>query len=190
MQQKESGSNDYDIIHMDAFTGDGIPTHLLTREAMEIYLRRLAENGVILFHVSNRYYELRPMIKATSAGLNLYGAINIPATKDELKYYQNASWCVVLARNPARLQPLVDRGWVRLGKDDGLGGSAPWTDDYINILVPLIENVKWHMARYGTKIFDPHTRPRRLTLCNHLTILKTPPPSGTSKRFLFKCQTL
>ncbi len=149
MQKSDGADHDYDIIHMDAFTGDGIPTHLLTREAMEIYLSRLAQDGVILFHVSNRYYELRPVIKSTSAQLNLYGAINIPATRDKLKHYQNASWCVALARNPARLQPLVNRGWVRLGKDDGLNGSASWTDDYINILAPLGENIRYHLAQYN-----------------------------------------
>ena len=148
MQKVENDKTDYDIIHMDAFTGDGIPAHLLTREAMEIYLSRLAENGVILFHVSNRYYELRPVIKSTAAGLNLYGAINVPATSDKLKYYQNAAWCVALARNPARLQPLINRGWISLGKDDGLNGSAPWTDDYINILAPLLENLRYHWAKY------------------------------------------
>ncbi len=123
-----------------------------TKEAIEIYLSRLAENGVILFHVSNRYYELRPVIKTTSAGLNLYGAINIPATSDKLKYYQNVTWCVALARNPERLQPLVNKGWARLGKDDGLSASAQWTDDYINIIAPLIENLKHHW-----KIYNPFT---------------------------------
>jgi hypothetical protein len=108
---------------------------------------------VILFHVSNRYYELRPVIKSTSMELNLYGAINVPATRDKLKYYQNASWCVALARNPARLQPLVNRGWVRLGKDDGLNGSASWTDDYINILAPLVENIRYHLAKYNMDLF-------------------------------------
>jgi hypothetical protein len=149
MQKAANYDTEYDIIHMDAFTGDGIPTHLLTREAIEIYLSRLAENGVILFHVSNRYYELRPVIKSTSVGLNLYGAINVPVTRDKLKYYQNASWCVALSRSPERLQPLVDRGWVRLGKDDGLNGSAPWTDDYINILAPLVENLRYHWSEYN-----------------------------------------
>jgi hypothetical protein len=156
IQKSDAAGHDYDIIHMDAFTGDGIPTHLLTREAMEIYLSRLADDGVILFHVSNRYYELRPVIKSTSAELNLYGAINVPATRDKLEYYQNASWCVALARNPARLQPLVNRGWVRLGKDDGLNGSASWTDDYINILAPLVENIRYHLANYKMDLFKSH----------------------------------
>jgi len=155
MQKTDNDKTDYDIIHMDAFTGDGIPTHLLTREAMEIYLSRLADNGVLLFHVSNRYYELRPVIKSTSAGLNLYGAINIPATRDKLKYYENATWCVALAKNPERLQSLVNRGWIRLGKNDGLNGTAPWTDDYINILAPLIENLKYHWDRLDIRKLNP-----------------------------------
>jgi hypothetical protein len=148
MQRLENGAARYDIIHMDAFTGDGIPTHLLTREAMEIYLSRLAENGVILFHISNRYYELRPVIKSTSSSLKLAGVINVPPTSDKLKTHENATWCVVLARNPERLQPLLARGWKLLGKDDGLNEAAPWSDDYINILAPLIENLKANISQY------------------------------------------
>jgi hypothetical protein len=148
MQQEAKERTKYDIIHMDAFTGDGIPTHLLTREAIEIYLSRLAKNGVILFHISNRYYELRPVIKATSSGLNLAGAINIPPTRDKLKAYENATWCVVLAKHPERLQPLLNRGWKLLGKDDGMNMNAPWSDDYINILEPLIENLKAQLSAY------------------------------------------
>ena len=150
MQRLDTGVARHDIIHMDAFTGDGIPTHLLTREAMEIYLSRLAENGVILFHISNRYYELRPVIKSTSSRLKLAGVINVPPTSDKLKTHENATWCVVLARNPKRLQPLLSRGWKLLGKDDGLNEAAPWSDDYINILAPLIENLKANISQYRT----------------------------------------
>ncbi len=150
MQRLDNGAARYDIIHMDAFTGDGIPTHLLTREAMEIYLSRLAENGVILFHISNRYYELRPVIKSTSRSLKLAGVINVPPTSDKLKTHENATWCVVLARNPERLQPLLSRGWKLLGKDDGLNETAPWSDDYINILAPLIENLKANISQFRT----------------------------------------
>ena len=150
MQRLDSEVARYDIIHMDAFTGDGIPTHLLTREAMEIYLSLLAENGVILFHISNRYYELRPVIKSTSSSLKLAGVINVPPTSDKLKTHENATWCVVLARNPERLQPLLSRGWKLFGKDDGFNEAAPWSDDYINILAPLIENLKANISQYRT----------------------------------------
>ena len=156
MQGGKSEGRDYDIIHMDAFTGDGIPTHLLTREAIEIYLSRLAKGGVILFHVSNRYYELRPVVKATALELGLHGAINIPPTRDKLETYQSSVWCVALARDPKDLQPLLKLGWVRFGKDDGLSDMAPWSDDYINILAPLRENLtkQWESFRIDTW-FDP-----------------------------------
>ena len=127
----------YDIITIDAFTGDGIPTHLLTREAMEDYLSHLTRNGIILFHISNRYYDLRSVIKSTSAQLKLFGAMNIRLPQTLLQPYALSSQCVVLARNPERLKPLLARGWIAFGEGDGLDESTPWTDDYINLLAPL-----------------------------------------------------
>ena len=142
LQNSDRPEPPYDIIHMDAFTGDGIPTHLLTREAVRVYLERLSGNGVILFHVSNRYYELRPVIKAIAAELGLAGAVNVPTPKTELKANQSATWCVVLARNPDRLAALVRKGWIPFGPGDGLREVTPWTDDYINILLPLRDGMR------------------------------------------------
>ena len=90
------GSRTYDVILVDAFTGDGIPTHLLTREAIKIYADRLAKDGLILFHISNRYYELRPVIKAAAMDMNLCGAINVPLKNDKLKPYEVPTTCLVL----------------------------------------------------------------------------------------------
>jgi hypothetical protein len=59
--------------------------------------------------VSNRYYELRPIIKALATELGLTGAINVPTPKTELKANQSATWCVVLARDPGRLDGLIKR---------------------------------------------------------------------------------
>jgi len=132
----------YDIIHIDAFTGDGIPTHLLTKEAMGIYLSKLSEDGIILFHISNRFYDLRPLIKSTSATLQLCGVTNPFVSRDKLKKYQNATICVALARNMTRLQPLINRGWVMFAESDGLSKVKPWTDDYMSIFLPLIETIK------------------------------------------------
>jgi len=142
MQKLDRQEPPYDIIHMDAFTGDGIPTHLLTREAVQIYLERLKGDGVILFHVSNRYYELRPIIKALASELGLTGAINVPTPKTELKANQSATWCVVLARDPGRLDGLIKKGWLPLGPGDGLKDVTPWTDDYINIMLPLRDGIR------------------------------------------------
>jgi hypothetical protein len=142
LQNRESEGVRYDIILVDAFTGDGIPTHLLTREAIKIYADRLAKDGLILFHISNRYYELRPVIKAAAMDMNLCGAINVPLKNDKLKPYEVPTTCLVLARNPESLQSLSGLGWVMLGKEDGLVNMAYWTDDYINILAPLMEKIR------------------------------------------------
>ncbi len=142
MKRDEIEGTKYDIIHMDAFTGDGIPTHLLTKEAIEIYLNRLNNDGFILFHVSNRYYELRPVIKATTKLMKLHAVTNIPVERKYLKSYQLPSRCVVLANNLESLKPLLDRGWLMLDDDDRFNTVTAWTDDYINILAPLVENIR------------------------------------------------
>jgi spermidine synthase len=136
------GESKYDVITIDAFTGDGIPIHLLTKEAIEIYLSRLADDGIVLFHISNRFYNLRPLIKSTAAALNLSGAMNPVADKAKLERFQMASTYVAIARNTARLQALIGRGWVMFGERDGLSKVKPWTDDYMSILLPLIEGMK------------------------------------------------
>ena len=109
---------------------------------MEVYLNRLAENGIILFHISNDFYNLRSVIKSTSRALNLFGAMNPIVGRERLKKYENTSNCVAVARNPMRLRPLMDRGWRLFSEKDGLSRVNPWTDDYINILAPLIEKMK------------------------------------------------
>ncbi len=134
MQAQKADNIKYDVITIDAFTGDGIPTHLLTREAMSVYLDRLSENGIILFHISNRYYDLRPVLKSTASTLGLFGAMNDLGKKSKVKSpYFEGQW-VALAVDSTRLRPLIDRGWTVLGKGDGLKDLAPWTDDYINVL--------------------------------------------------------
>jgi hypothetical protein len=147
----------YDIITIDAFTGDGIPTHLLTREAIEDYLGHLAQNGIILFHISNRYYDLRAVIKSTSAQLKLFGVLNNPLAQSLPPPYVISSQCVVLARNPERLKPLLALGWTAFGDGDGLDESTPWTDDYINILAPLRARI-WHNSAKVDKTMQAATR--------------------------------
>ncbi len=132
----------FDIITIDAFSGDGIPIHLLTQEAFEVYLSRLAEDGIILFNVSTRYYHLRPVIKSTSATLNLIGAMNVPVPIERLEQHQLSPILVAVTREPKRLQGLIDRGWIRFSKKDGLSNVRPWKDDHINIITPFKEMLK------------------------------------------------
>ena len=127
----------YDLIHVDAFTGDGIPTHLMTKEALLVYRNRLTENGIILLHISNRYYDLRPLAKAMAKDLGLFGIMNEPAIQSDLKPFQQTSQCVALTAYPGNFRTLIDNGWIPFGDGDGLEKVASWTDDYINILSPL-----------------------------------------------------
>ena len=61
----------YDVLVVDVFTGDAIPPHMATREAFAIYLDRLADHGILAFHLSNWHLDLIPMIKAAAQGFNL-----------------------------------------------------------------------------------------------------------------------
>lgn len=131
----------YDVVFIDAFSGDGVPTHLLTLEALDIYLSRLAEDGVLVFHVSNRYYDLRPILKAAAKARGLAAIATLQAGKNASRLNIDP-WVVVLARNPKRLTPLlVDERWSEVGPHDGMPVLNAWSDDYVNILAPLF--VKW-----------------------------------------------
>jgi len=128
----------YDLIHVDAFTGDGIPTHLLTREAIDNYCEHLAHDGLLLFHISNRYYDLRPVIKATAETLRLHGAMNVIDRHKSLKSFERPSQCVVLSRTRRTLSPLLAQGWRPFGTQDGLPSVRPWTDDYADLITPIL----------------------------------------------------
>jgi hypothetical protein len=114
---------------------------LLTGEAMQTYAKQLDDRGLLLFHISNRYYDLRAVIKATASEVGLVGVMNELANADYSRL-TSPSQCIVLARDVAPLQPLIDRGWMLLGKDDGLAEAVPWTDDYVNILPPLLSRFR------------------------------------------------
>jgi len=136
MQNGEKSTNNYDVILVDAFSGDGIPTHLLTREAVEVYLSRLSESGVILFHISNRYYDLRPVLKAAASELKLLGAVK-DDTRATHESYQCRSIYMAITKSPERLESLLQRDWRKLENGDGLKEAKAWTDDHINIVSSL-----------------------------------------------------
>lgn len=127
----------YGLIVLDAFSSDSIATHLLTREALRIYLLKLAPGGLIAFHVSNRCLNLKPVLGnlAADAGLTcLEQRDDSPSDTDMAAGRWPSQW-VLMARGPAHLARVArDRRWRPLFADD----SAPvWTDQYSNIL-PVI----------------------------------------------------
>jgi predicted O-methyltransferase YrrM len=131
-----ASSDRYDLIALDAFSSDAIPVHLLTREAFAGYLSRLAPNGVIVVHVSNRHMELASIVSAVGAaeGLVAYAKQDDQAN-EFLKDYRANAQVVVLANSIADFGDLPSRhGWMRL--------AAPtidvWTDEYSNVLRAIL----------------------------------------------------
>jgi hypothetical protein len=135
----------YDLIVLDAFSSDVVPVHLLTREALGVYLARLAPNGVIAMHISNRYLDLPGVVGGVAAlhGLNAYLKRDGKATADGYHSHMHANSLVaVLARHDADVASLVmEPGWIRL---EATGSVRPWTDDYSNILSAI-----WRMRFPG-----------------------------------------
>jgi hypothetical protein len=124
----EGHSQQFDVLVIDAFNGDSVPTHLLTREAMLTYLGELNPDGVLAIHVSNQFLDLRPVLAENSRALNLcYGFVRAEK-KDAINW---ASDWVLLARNDKVLGEPEISG--HLQSRDGVRRVRPWTDDYSNL---------------------------------------------------------
>lgn len=121
----------FDLVVVDAFSSDAVPVHLLTREAVELYVARLRPGALVAFNVSNRYVALEPVVAAVAADLGLAGLARSDEPPLELAGDADPSHWVVLARDAADLGPLRDRfGWRPLV------APAPraWTDRFSDLL--------------------------------------------------------
>ena len=128
----------YDAMVLDAFASDSIPVHLLTREAMAGYVSRLAPQGVMVFHISNRHMDLAGQLGALgeAAGLVAYVKRDISADRFDVDYKAGAH-VVAFARDPADLGRLPTLpGWTLIETD---GRVRAWTDDFADILGAIIE---------------------------------------------------
>ena len=132
LQLEQAPDHSYDIILVDAFSSDAIPTHLLTREALLLYDKKLAPQGTLVFHISNRYYDLAAVLKSTTA--ERWEALGKESNKVLKPFQDNALYCV-LRRKGDDVSALRAAGWLSL---EGYPNEcAPWSDDYINTLLPL-----------------------------------------------------
>jgi spermidine synthase len=121
----------YDLLLLDAFSSDAVPVHLLTREALDLYLSRLAPGGWIAFHVSNRYLELERVVGALARERGLAARIGEGPRGATGAYAYTSTW-VVVARSERHLGALARHpGWREPGADPGFRG---WTDDYSSVL--------------------------------------------------------
>lgn len=124
----------YGLIVLDAFSSDAIPVHLLTREAMEIYARKLKPGGLIAVHVSNQYMELRPVVARIAKDLGLTGMQKWDGADASERWNTgrlSSDW-MVLARREEDLARIRDvPGWTMIDPNP----KAPlWTDEFSNVL--------------------------------------------------------
>jgi len=129
----------YGLIILDAFSSDAIPSHLLTREALRLYLRKLTDSGRLAFHISNNHLDLEPTVAnlAHDSHLVALAQLDLSVTPDETRAGKVPSHWVVLGRRQQDLGTLTsDRRWHVLSPRPD---KTLWTDDFSNIF----DAIKW-----------------------------------------------
>jgi hypothetical protein len=133
---REARSVQYDMIVLDAFSSDAIPVHLLTREAIQLYMSKLKEDGILAVHISNRYLRLEPLVAALAKEERLNPLVKSDGYVSGTARMQGrtaAQW-MVLSRRPEAFARLADTGaWQQ--PESSLDHA--WTDDYSNIFSAL-----------------------------------------------------
>lgn len=126
-------SHYFDIFVLDAFSSDVIPTHLLTRQAFELYLRKLSGGGILLIHISNRHMDLAPVLDRLAKELELTALIqdDFELTPEEIAEGKSPSRWMLLSRDRRAADTFASGArWQRL--DGRLGGDL-WTDEFSNV---------------------------------------------------------
>jgi spermidine synthase len=127
---ERAGDGGFDLLMLDAFNSDSIPAHLVSREAVQMYLTKLKPDGLLMFHVSNRYMDVEGLISAIVTDASLKALVRHDfELQTELKA---RSQYVVAARNAEALGALEhDENWSGVTRPAAI---RPWTDDYSNML--------------------------------------------------------
>ncbi|MFL6207862.1 MAG: spermidine synthase [Pyrinomonadaceae bacterium] len=121
----------YGLIVLDAFSSDAIPVHLMTQQALDLYLSKLAPAGLIVFHISNRSLDLHPVVADLARSRNLACLVRDDVQPNQTEGKESSQW-VVMVRKPEDMGTLLnDQRWHTL---DGDANRRVWTDDFSNIL--------------------------------------------------------
>jgi spermidine synthase len=127
-------SRDFDLIAVDAFSSDSIPMHLLTAECADVYRERLAADGVLALHLSNRTLELDPVARGMASHLG-WAAVQI-VSRDDAGTGESSSRWVLLTPN----QDFLERsGLARHPSDWSSHAPITWTDDFASL---------WHVLKF------------------------------------------
>ncbi len=126
----------YGLLVADAFSSDALPVHLLTREALALYVSKLNERGMLAFNVSNRYLALEPVLGnlARDAGLTCAAQRDRASEHDGAPGTDSSDWVVMAKRSDDLRAVTLGAGWHGCGR--GAGGVV-WTDDFSNLVRAL-----------------------------------------------------
>ena len=127
---RTNGSKQFDVHALDAFSGDAVPVHLLTREAFAMYERHMKPDGVIAVNISNRHIDLSPVLRATAAERGM-GALLVAANEDGAAGITHSVW-VLLSKNREFLENPKVTSLVSPWPDNGRPPMI-WTDDFSTI---------------------------------------------------------
>lgn len=132
LRLREAPDSSYDLIVLDAFSSDAVPAHLMTREALALYVSKLAPGGVVAFHVSNRSLQLERVAGGIAREAGLASRI-YDDTQQGRAFGLDASTWVAVARNAEELGPLAsDPNWREF--DPAADRLEVWRDDFSDIL--------------------------------------------------------
>ena len=129
----QEADNSFDLLIMDAFSSDAVPTHLLTREAMQLYFSKLKADGMLAFHITNRHLALKKVLADHLETLQLSGLLQEFKPENEVPLVVATDW-VVISKQPQRLERLRQSRighWQKLPLSFGL---QSWTDDFTHII--------------------------------------------------------
>ncbi|MGE3706606.1 MAG: spermidine synthase [Vicinamibacterales bacterium] len=118
----------YDLLVIDAFSSDSIPTHLVTTEAMQVYLRHLKPKGIVAFHVTNRFLDLAPVVGAVAEANGLHAVLLSDSVEEDLT--SATDWALV-SRDPSVFEDEAIKTLV--SRIEPRSGLAAWTDDFNNL---------------------------------------------------------
>ena len=131
LQLQNAPPRHYGLIVLDAFSSDAVPAHLLTKEALDLYLSKLVDGGLLAFHVSSRSLDLHRVVDGLAQNAGLYALMFDDGEHDPISGKEPSQW-VVMARRAEDLGDLdVDARWQPLDKD---ARPPVWRDDFSNIV--------------------------------------------------------
>ncbi|MDY0030020.1 MAG: fused MFS/spermidine synthase [Pseudobdellovibrionaceae bacterium] len=145
----------YDLMLIDVFSSDNIPMHLITVEAVQLALSKVKDDGLVVFHITSRYYELEPEVSAilSEIGVPGYFFMNRSRIIDGTPYRYYVAQSIVTTQSKELQAQLKTSGWKPAKTIEGL---VPWTDDFAN---PL-RAITYIRSMFGEQYISEYSEPK------------------------------